>query len=398
MSTRARWHDRLVNLAAHPIGWPLARCARRIGRVLTVPGLGTVINDAEMAHDILTDDVSFTKNGEGSLSATVTEMLGPQALSNMDGAAHAQLRSRLTDLVSPSQAGELLRGCSEPLAAMERALRNGETVDLAQAMRWMSGNITFDMLGIVPPPETARESCLALVTLGERIASGLDFRTPTPAHLARLRHDCDQLVAYARHGYSSADAPPRSFVRRLRDLGFTFDEARGVIGLIFLAGTLTTAAALPRIVALLIDSHQIDALRGNSARVTQAIAEGLRFTSPVPATMRIAQRDTVVRGRRFRAGTRLILLTCNLTRDPAMFDAPDRFDATRLQPARARHMWFGAGPHFCLGFAIAQRQLQQVLERIVALEGQLRIAHRERARGVIVPAYRRLDVMLMPTA
>lgn len=395
MTFAASWHERRVNFAAHPVGWPLALLARRLSPVLHVPGFGMVVSDAEVAHDVLVNDDIFTKNGKGSLSATITEFLGPYALSNMDGEAHARLRSKLADIVAPAQAGELLRGCVGPLDALQAALERGDEVDLVSAMRWMSGRITFDMLGVTPEGDE-RAACLALVALGERIASGLDFRTPSPARLAAARADCDQLVAYARHGYASADAPPRSFVRRLRDLGFSFDEARGVLGLVFLAGTLTTAAALPRIVALLIDTRQFSALRDDPAAIPLAIAEGLRFTTPVPATVRIAQRDATVRGHHIRAGTRVVLMTCNLTRDGSMFPDAFTFSALRTQPARARNLWYGAGPHFCLGFAIAQRQLQMVVERLVALRGTLRVVGRAPARGVIVPAYRHLRLRLDP--
>lgn len=397
MTNTAGWHDAIVNLAAHPVGWSLARLARRLPPVFSVPGFGVVVNDAEFAHQVLVRDDLFIKNGEGSLSSIMTELLGPFALGNMDGEAHACLRGRLADVVAPSQASELLRACDAPLEEVYAALKRGETVDLVQSMRWMSGRITFDMLGVTPQGRDERAACIELVALGERIASGFDFRRPSATRLSRVRADCERLAGYARVGYESDDAPPRSFVRRLRDLGLTFEEARGVLSLIFLAGTLTTAAALPRILALLIDSRQFDALRTAPEAIPLAVSEGLRFTTPVPATMRIAQQDTSVMDRRIKRGTRMVVLTCNLARDPSVFEHPDRFIANRRQPQRSRNLWFGAGAHFCLGFAIAQRQLQMVLQGLASLNGALRIVRRSAARGVIIPAYARLEIALDPT-
>lgn len=396
MRNTAAWHDAIVNLSAHPIGWSLARLARRLPPVFSVPGFGVIVNDAEFAHQVLVRDDVFTKNGKGSLASTLTEILGPSALGNMDGEAHARLRGRLADVVAPAQAAELLHACDAPLVELREKLHGGATVELVEIMRWMSGRITFDMLGVRPPEPDPRASCLDLVALGERIASGFDFRAPSAARLARVREDCDRLAAYARHGYESADAPPRCFVRRLRDSGLSFEEARGVIALIFLAGTLTTAAALPRILALLLDSDQFEALRAAPGAIPVAVSEGLRFTAPVPATMRIARQDVVVKDRRIRAGERMIVLTTNLARDRSLFDDPDRFIASRSQPARARNLWFGAGPHFCLGFSIAQRQLHMVLHALASLDGTLRIVRRSAARGVLVPAYRRLEIALDP--
>ncbi|MEO5814859.1 MAG: cytochrome P450 [Gemmatimonadaceae bacterium] len=391
---KARLHDTMLNLAAHPIGWPLARLARRAGGVMNVPGFGLVVSDAAFAHDVLVRDGDFIKNAPHSISATITELLGPFALANMDGDAHRTLRGKLADVLSPAQARALLSACDAPLAELRGALAAGETVDLVRSMRIMSGRLTFDMLGVAPPPGREDEACVELVALGERIASGFDFRTPSPRRMADARTQVDQLVAYARTGYDSPDAPVTSFVRRLRELGLSFEEAKGVLSIVFLAGTLTTAAALPRIVALLADSGQLGRLSGHPEDIPAAIAEGLRFTTPVPATMRVAQKDVDVCGHRVAAGTRVVILTCNLARDARLFPDPDRFDAARVSDSRARHLWFGAGPHFCLGFVVAQLQLRQVIEALISVPGALRVVRRSVARGVIVPAYSRLEVRL----
>jgi cytochrome P450 len=391
---RARLHDTMLNLAAHPVGWPLARLARRAGGVVNLPGFGLVVSDAAFAHDVLVRDDDFIKNGPHSISATITELLGPFALANMDGDAHRALRGKLADVLSPTHAKVLLTACDAPLAELRAKLAAGETVDLVRSMRVMSGRLTFDMLGVAPPHGREDEACVELVALGERIASGFDFRRPSPRRMADARAQVDQLVAYARTGYDSSDAPSSSFVRRLRELGLSFEEAKDVLSIVFLAGTLTTAAALPRIVALLADSGQLGRLSKSPETIPAAITEGLRFTTPVPATMRIAQRAVELHGHRIAAGTRVVILTCNLSRDARLFPDPDRFDAARVSDPRARHLWFGAGPHFCLGFVVAQLQLRQVLETLISVPGELRVVSRSAARGVIVPAYSRLEVRL----
>ena len=154
MSLAMRWFDGRANMTAHPVAWPLVRMARRMAPVFAVPGFGIIVSDAEVAHDVLVQDHLFLKNGSGSFSSIMTELLGPFALGNMDGDAHANLRSRLSRVVAPANAGQLLRGCALPLEQLCAALERGEAVDLVEYMRWMSGRITFDMLGIAPPAET----------------------------------------------------------------------------------------------------------------------------------------------------------------------------------------------------------------------------------------------------
>jgi cytochrome P450 len=392
----ARLHDALVNLAAHPVAWPLARAARRWGRggVIRVPGVGVLVSDAAVAHEILVRSDDFTKNGHGSISATMTELIGPSALANMDGEAHRLLRAKLTDLFAPASARTLLQAIDVPLTRLRADLRDGQVVDLARWMRVLSGRITLDMLGVTLPAGEEDAAALTLVALGERIVAGFDLRRVSERRHRRMRADCDRLAEYVRAGYDSTDAPPTSLIRRLRELGLSFDEARGVLSLIFLAGTLSTAASLPRIVALLVDSGQLAGLRGRPEAASRALAEGLRYIAPIPATVRIAARTTSVLGHDVAGGARLVILTCNLTRDAALFPRPDDFDASRVHDPRARNLWYGAGPHFCLGFAVAQREMLLALEALVNEPGQLRIVRRRIGLRRLLAGYSSLEVQL----
>jgi cytochrome P450 len=101
-----------------------------------------------------------------------------------------------------------------------------------------------------------------------------------------------------------------------------------------------------------------------------------------------------VGSRRIRAGERVVILTCNTARDARLFAQPDRFDISRVHDPRTRSLWYGAGPHFCFGFALAQRELHAVLAAIAAVPGTLRIVQRRAARGVLLPALARLTVRL----
>ena len=394
---KARLHDVLVNLAAHPVAFPLARLSARLSPLHRVPGVGVVVNDAELAHDILGRDRDFTKNGPGSLAAVFTQAMGPFALSNMDGEAHRELRSRLGDLLSPARCEGLLSACRGPLDEGAGALVAGAEVDLVRMMRTLSGRLTMAMIGVVSPPEGERatdEAAREVFALGERIAAALRF-APLPEEALRpVQGDIDRLTRMARESYASAALPETSLMHRLREMGMPVEEARGVISIFFIAGALTTAVALPRIVALLVDSEQMAGLGDDADRVARAIDEGLRFTTPVPATVRVAQRDAEVRGRRIRGGSRVVILTSNLARDAALFPDPHRFDAARVHDARARYLWYGAGPHFCFGFPLAQRELRLALGVLAALPGRLRIVRRRAARGVLLPSYARLLVRL----
>jgi len=135
-------------------------------------------------------------------------------------------------------------------------------------------------------------------------------------------------------------------VHRLRDLELSFDETKGVLGTLFLVGTQTTSVAVPRIIALLVDIGQWARLRATPALPPSAIDEGLRCTVPVPATIRSVATEATVAGHRFRRGSRAFIFRYNVAKHPRLFPHPaaSRHHSPLHRP-RAKHVWYGSGPH-----------------------------------------------------
>jgi cytochrome P450 len=183
-----------------------------------------------------------------------------------------------------------------------------------------------------------------------------------------------------------------SIIGRLRELGLPFADVQGVLGAILVAGVQTVSVALPRIVALLLDTGEWARVKAQPELVARAVDEGLRCIVPVPATIRIVSREATARGHRFRSGSRAFIFTYNLAKDSRTFTYPERFELARPGDQLARHLWYGSGPHFCLGFALAQRELCAVLETLLDAPGRLRIVRRRYAGKVLLPGYARLDL------
>ena len=212
---------------------------------------------------------------------------------------------------------------------------------------------------------------------------------PSKRQIRIAKAHCEQIGSYFRDGYEEP-APAASLVDRMQTLGFTFEQALSLIGIFVMAGTLTVSAALPRIVALLVDSGSFKQLAMDSGLMPQAIDEGLRYVTPLPGTVRIVQRDADVRGHKLSAGSRLVILTCNLARDAKLFPDPDRFDIARKHNPLARRPWYGAGPHRCAGLHLAQRQLHAILSAITGAVSDIRIVKRRASVGALLPAYSQL--------
>ena len=101
-----------------------------------------------------------------------------------------------------------------------------------------------------------------------------------------------------------------------------------------------------------------------------AVEEFLRFESPLQSATRIAREDCELAGVRIRAGRLVTALIGAANRDPARFPEPERLDLARRDNP---HLAFGAGPHFCLGAALARLEgqvaLAALLERFPDLSG-----------------------------
>jgi cytochrome P450 len=98
------------------------------------------------------------------------------------------------------------------------------------------------------------------------------------------------------------------------------------------------------------------------ALVGPAIEEILRFHHPTQSTStnRRCTVDVEMGGKTLRAGDTVRVGLGAANRDPAVFADPDRFDIRRKAAVPA--LSFGAGPHFCIGAALARFEARLAIE------------------------------------
>ncbi|GGT90635.1 cytochrome P450 [Actinomadura citrea] len=376
------WEKRLY-LTAHPVAYPLLRGVARRGPIVRVPGVGVVVNDAALAREILMDGETFRKDGPGSPGELWTPVLGPSVLLNMEGDAHRALRRRLTDLFVPSYTEALCaRVLAEPLAALSDRLGRGAAVDLVDAARVMAGAVIGEVIGLEGGTEAAYRD---LFEQGEKIVSMVSLRTRrlSPSQVRRARAVLDPLGDIAAKSYLAGDES--TVMGRMRALGLSRDEARGAAGAFFLTGTETVATLLPRLIALLADHGQLDRVAGDPALLDRAVEEAMRVATPTPVMLRSVHRPAAVGGTAVRPGDRVLIATHNCCR------AHGPFDLDRPHPPELRRLWFGAGPHFCIGYPLALAQIRLVARTLLAA-APLTVTRRAAARNVLIPTYRHLAV------
>lgn len=388
-----RWEER-VQRAAHPLAYPALRSAR--GRpVVRVPRIGVIVSDAAIAREVLLDLDHFSKVGPGAPSDLWTPVLGPSVLLNMEGAEHAALRRALGPLFSPRAVRELVSGGSGAdgadggvLPDLTRRLAAGERVDLAAAVTAQAGAVICGMVGLPPTDDAVRSAMSAAQTITGMVR--LHRHGLTRSQVVRAREVLERLTAPARAAYRAGD--PATVPGRMRDLGLSEREAMGAVGAFVLTGTETIQSFVPRLVAIAHDTGWTRRLLAPDAALRRrAVEEGLRVTVPTPAMLRSVRADASVGGLPVAAGERVVIATLNCCRASGGFD-PDQ----PVDPA-VRHLWFGAGPHFCLGMPLAMAQVDVVLDALAAAatDGRVPVVGRRRAaQGVLVPAYRSLELSL----
>ncbi|MEV4333048.1 cytochrome P450 [Streptomyces sp. NPDC049597] len=378
-----RWEHR-VQTSAHPVAYRLLRAIAARGPVVRVPRVGVVVSDAALARQVLCDTTHFTKTGPGSPADLWTPVLGPSVLLNMEGPDHGALRRRLSGLFTPGYVAALCeRVLAQPLAELTHRLRSGEEVDLVRVAQTCAGAAICEIVGLpVDPRRFATAHAEAAEVTG---MVRLWRHSMTTRQVARAREVLGRLTASAVTAYRRGGE--ETLPGRLRELGLSEQEARGAVGAFLLTGTETLVSFVPRLVAICHDTGRLDGLGDGTADLDPVVEEALRITVPSPVMLRSVARSAEIGGVPVEPGDRVVVATLLCARAYGPF-APEL-----PHPPEVRRLWFGAGPHFCLGMPLAMAQIRAVLTAVLAA-GPTDVTGRRTARRVLIPGYARLTVKL----
>lgn len=133
-------------------------------------------------------------------------------------------------------------------------------------------------------------------------------------------------------------------------------------------------------------------LRAEPSLIPNAVAEIVRWQSPIIHMRRTATRDTDLHGRSIHKGDKVVLWYWSANRDEAVFEDGDVFRVDR--PNARRHAGFGSGVHRCLGHRVADMELRLLWEEILPRFRRIRLcAPPERLASNFSSNYRRLMVV-----
>ncbi len=159
----------------------------------------------------------------------------------------------------------------------------------------------------------------------------------------------NNLISMLAHGEATRDMKP--------------NELLGNLLLLIVAGNDTTRNSISGGVQF-FDRYpsEREKLAENPDLVANAISEIIRFQSPVAHMARTALSDYELNGKSIKAGDRLAMWYISGNRDDEAIPDANSFQIDR--DSARNHLGFGFGIHRCLGYRLAEMQLQILWEEI----------------------------------
>ena len=368
----------------------------RYGDLITVPlvvfGVGVYVCDPEAIRELFTGDQSHLHAGEAN--EPLSPILGPNSVLILDGPRHLRQRKLLLPPFQGS-AVQSFRDVIREVTEEEIARwREGETFVMRERMR----ALTFEVIVRAVFGVTERDrierlrralvsliSMQALVLMPQALRRDLGRWTPWGLFQRRLRV-ADALIyeeiARRRADYDREDRPDvLSLLLRARDEdgeAMSDPELRDELMTMLLAGHETTATGLAFAFDLLLRNpgplaRLRDELEGDDdAYLNAVVTESLRLRPVIDAGERTLTRPRRIGGWDLPAGIRVyptaavVQLREDIYPQPHTF-RPERFLDEGAQP----YTWvpFGGGIRRCIGAALAQAEMAEVIRGVVGRVG-----------------------------
>jgi cytochrome P450 len=311
-----------------------------------------------------------SRNLAGGLIADQYQQLDPgsaRALSMLDRDPpdHTRLRALVTKVFTPKAIAALEPMVTELVDRSLDRIADGGKVDLIDELAFpLPFAVISEMLGTRPADhERLRE-------LSGTLVRSLEVQTD-PAVIQAIADAETELTEMMRDIITwKRDNPADDLLTALIAAEhdgdrLTEDELVAQVLLLYVAGHETTVNLIGNgAIALLRNPDQLALLRANPDLAANAVEELLRYDSPVQQSRRITIAPHTIGGREIPAGAFVIAGLASANRDERHF-GPDANDL-RIDREEARtHVSFGAGPHHCLGAALARLEGRLALGRLV---------------------------------
>src|SRR3954471_14585232 len=293
---------------------------------------------------------------------------------NMDDPRHARQRGIVARSFTPRQLQKVLDSVETICTEVIDGFCDRGEVDLVEVMSQPFPLLVIcDMMGI-PRSEFNTVLQATNVILGGGDPDFIGDRDPmtalfeSGADLIGLMNE----LAEARRKNPTDDLTSKLVHNDVGEDMLAPEEIGPFFILLAVAGNDTTRTAISHGMNLLaLNPEQRKIWLDDIETVTPtAVEEIVRVAAPVTFMRRTVTRDLTCSGHDFHEGDKVVMFYGAASRDPRMFEDPERFDVLRNPNP---HLGFGGpGPHFCLGAHLARREVavafRQLLTRLPDIE------------------------------
>ncbi|MEU8657287.1 cytochrome P450 [Actinoplanes philippinensis] len=279
---------------------------------------------------------------------------------NRDGADHRRLRSLVARSFTPRTVDGLrpfVRATVEALA--DELAGAGETEFVAAFADRLPLAVMSELLGVPAADHDVFSGwssdiglIFALAADGstaarvERAVAGLDGYIDTLID-EKARHPADDLISRMVAAWRDDETVTREELRNL------------LVTLVFGAHDNTRAQIANTLVSFAEHPAQWTVLRADPGLAARAVDEAMRWRPSAASVFRRAIEDFTFRDLPIPSGTFVTVAVQAAQRDPRAYPGGRTFDITAIREAPL--LQFGAGPHYCLGSAMAHAQLEEAL-------------------------------------
>ena len=363
------WLDDVTITQLERDPYPTYDRLRREAPLAFVPVLGSYVASTEQ----VCREVATSPDFEAVITPAGGRTFGHPAIIGVNGDIHADLRSMVEPALQPVEVDRWIEDLVRPIARglLEAFEGAGRAELVAQYCEPVSVRSLGDLLGLQEvPADKLREwfHRLSRSFTNAGVDANGEFTNPAgfdegDEAKAEIRATVDPLIdRWIVEPDNSAishwlhDGMPAG---KTRERDYIYPTIY-----VYLLGAMQEPGhgMASTLVGLFSRPEQMEQVVDDPTLIPRAIAEGMRWTSPIwSATARISKRDVTVAGVDLPAGTVVIQSYGSANHDTDRYDAPTEYD---LHRAPLPHLAFGAGNHACAGIYFANQVMRIGLEEL----------------------------------
>ena len=299
--------------------------------------------------------------------------LGDQMMTGLDGKAHSELRGLLQNCFAPKLVKQWKEELVDPVLRSEYVdpMRSRGKADLVQEFgAGFPVRIIYAILGFPEEPEAIAQFAewgLHVVALPQGEPEQVERMVRDAIEAGQLLYDHVRPIVAQRRAAGAQGTDLLSYLVQAERDGVKLDDHQITnIGrqLLPAAAETTTRTFANVLTMMFMHPDVLERVRNDRSLIGKLITETVRYEPVVTFNARMAAEDVEVRGVTIPAGATVSLCAASASRDPDVYDDPDRFDIDR--PFRPM-LGFGSGVHSCLGMPVALMQIAAAVDILLDL-------------------------------